>query len=183
MHATHSPDGDTGRRGEQARVVGERASFAVEGHQVQVFREVLVPRLVCSAARDDRPGVRRPGDRAVCVVAGREIARRRRAVGGDHVDVERPVEDPVLAVEPGEEPLDLARRLPRHVLGVVPLVAGAAREGQTCSVGRPGEVAEAVDHGAHLSGLARCVDREHVERRVLLVVTAPADERQPASVR
>jgi hypothetical protein len=48
----------------------------------------------------------------VLELAGREVARRPGAVGGDDVHVLRAVEDPVLAVEAAEEPLDLARRLP-----------------------------------------------------------------------
>ena len=71
----------------------------------------------------------------VLELAGRQVARRAGAVGGDDVDVLRAVEDPVLAVEPREEALDLARRLPADVLGLVALVAGAARERDPPAVG------------------------------------------------
>ena len=104
---------------------------------------------------------------------GREVADGAGAVGGDDVDVLRAVEDPALVVEPAEEPLDLAWRLPALVLGLVAGVTGAAREGQPASVGGPRHVADTVRQrgdGAHLAG---AFDGQDVQRRLVLLL-APA---------
>ena len=96
---------------------------------------VEVPRVVALRRGDDAAGVAEPAGTVVLEFAGREVARCAGAVGGDHVDVLGPIDDPVLAVEAAEEPLDLARRLPRGVLGLVALVAGAAGERDPPPVG------------------------------------------------
>ena len=149
---------------------------AVERDDEQVGRLVDVPRVVSAAGRDDAGRVGEPARAVVLELAGRQVAGADRAVGGHDVHVLRTVEDPVLAVEAAEESFDLARRLPRLVLLLVPLVAGAARERDPPPVGRPREITEAVGPRADGAHLARGGDRHDVQRRVALLLAAPRGE-------
>jgi hypothetical protein len=111
MNATQAPSGDGGAV-VHARLFGEPDDVAVERHAMQVDGEVEVPGVVAGRAHDQAGRVGQPGEVVVLELAGCEVARRPGAVGRDDVHVLGPVEHPVLAVEPGEEPLDLAGRLP-----------------------------------------------------------------------
>ena len=133
--------------------------------------------------RHDARGVGQPGDAVVLEGSRREVAHGAGAIGGDHVDVLGPVEHPPLVVETAEEALDLARCLPALVLGFVPGVAGPAGEGQPAAVRRPGHVADAVGHGDDGAHLAWAVDREHMQRRLVVLLATARGERQPAAVR
>ena len=95
---------------------------------------------------------------------------------------DRPVDDPSLAVEPGEQRLDPARRLPALVLGVVALVAGAAGEGDLLAVGRPRRLGEALGHRPERAHLAGSGDGHHVQRRLLLLLAALGREGEEPSV-
>ena len=96
------------------------------------------------------------------------------AVGGDDVDVERSVDDPAHVVEAGEERLDLARRLPPLVLGVVAGIAGPAGEREPLAVRRPREVVDAVGHRrTTVRTSPGPVDGQDVERRLVLLLAAP----------
>ena len=107
------------------------ADLAVERHDVEVVGEVAVPAVVALRRRDDARRVGQPARRRRAGTGpGVRLRGVAGAVGGDDVDVLRAVEDPALVVEAGEERLDLARRLPALVLGLVAGVAGAAGEGQ-----------------------------------------------------
>ena len=112
-----------------------------------------------------------------------EVAWRAGAVGVDDVHVRWPVDDPALAVELREERLDLPRRLPALVLGVVALVAGAAGEGDQLAVGRPGRLGEALGHRSQRPHLAGAGDRHDVQRRLLLLLAALGREGEEAPVR
>ncbi len=59
----------------------------------------------------------------------------------------------------------LARRLPGRVGCAIALVPGAAAEGDPPCVGRPGDIIEAIGHGARRADLARSADRCDPQRR------------------
>ena len=160
----------------------QRPDRAVERHDVEVLAQVAVPALVARRARDDARGVGQPRHAVVLVRPGRQVAHGAGAVGGHDVDVLRAVEHPALVVEAGEERLDLARRLPALVLGLVAGIAGAAGERQPLAVGRPGDVGDAVGHRDDRAHLAGAVDGQDVQRRLLVLLAAPRAERQPAAV-
>ncbi len=154
-----------------------------ERHDIEIPGVVTIPGVVALRRRDDAGGVATPTDPAVLELARGEVAGCAGAVRGHDVDMVRPVEDPVLAVEAAEESLDLAGRLPRGVLGLVALVTMTAGERDPLPVGRPRHVAEPVGHRAHGAHLTGHADRQNVQRRVALLLAAPRGEGEKAAIR
>ena len=165
-------------RGELARLervgvvgIGGERSRDVDDPDVVVRLEVEVG---LAGGRRGEPGaVRRPGRRVVVESVAGHLLRGGAAVDRDDEQLRRAVDGPAVAVQPREQPVDLARRAGRVVVAVgVARIAYAGREREVVAVGRPDQPLEAFVAGRERHRLARGVDRDDVERDRLLVVLA-----------
>ena len=165
-----------------AGVVRQCPDVAVQRNEIQIAGKVAIPRVVALRTGDDTTRIGQPRDAVVLEIAGGEVARRRRAIRRHNVDMRGAIEDETLAVEPREEPFDLARRLPAFVVGRVALVLGAADERDRTAVGAPLDAVDTVLHRRNGPQLARSVHRQHMQRRLPLLLAASGCEREAAAI-
>ena len=152
----------------RAGAVGQRAHpAAVRGGEQDVGGHLEVGAgMVAHGGDGQRPRVRGPRGAGVVEAPGGDDVRVPVAVGGDDEHRAGPVDDPALAVEPGQEPVDAPGRAgPVVVALAVARRAFAGGEGDPGAVRGERHLVDRLVAPAHRAGLAGAVDGQDPQLR------------------